>query len=91
MKDWNKFKHTIMNKVIDELDKLSLKELLEIHVELKKEIIEKDSLLRKICSKIYKVNVENTNVQMFMSIAINLEYIFGEILKNSVSFINKIG
>ena len=75
-----------MNKVIDELNKLSLKELLEIHVELKKEIIEKDSLLRKICSKIYKVNVENINVQMFMSIAINLEYIFGEMLKKSNEF-----
>ena len=75
-----------MNKVLDELDKLSLKELLEIHVELKKEIIEKDSLLRKICSKIYKVNVEKTNVQMFMSIAINLEYIFGEMLKKSNEF-----
>ena len=71
-----------MNKVIDELTKLSLKELLEIHSELKKETIENDSLVRKICSKVYNVNVEKTNVQMFMSIAINLEYIFGEILKS---------
>ena len=79
-----------MNNILKELNKLTSKELLEIHEELKDDTIEENALIRKVCAAANNISPTDTNTQMFLFVAVNLEYIFGEQIKAIVDLADKI-